>query len=529
MAHQARSLLLLPIIVLGFSVLGGVYGSGVQAAIEEPDLDDSGNGADALGFTKFYALVEQNFATPLDPDRAIYAGAIPGMDATLDPHTTFFDPKAYRTFLDEQKGHYFGVGMEVGPRNDKTVVLAPFPGSPAYNVGLRPGDVLITINGKSTNNLTTDEIADLLKGPRGSPVKIVVSREGAPDFLSFTVVREEINRKSVPDGFFVGQGIAYIKVSGFEDDTSRGLEDNLKRLGQDKLEGLILDLRGNPGGLLDEAVDVAGAFLQKGVTVVSAYGRDYPKKTYTVRGGTRGREYPMVVLVNEYSASAAEIVSGALQDHDRAWIMGGTTFGKGLVQTVYPLSAGTAIALTTAHFYTPSGRLIQRDYSHESFYDYYNHKDGITRNANDVKMTDSGRTVYGGGGITPDEEYKTPPLDPLEAQLYRSSLFNFTRWYFSKHSSRLPAGWMPDQPVIESLRDYLLDNNIDFKDTDFMVDQDWIKRQLTKEMYIYAFDVDASDQIYAKTDPEVKKAMDSMPKAAALVENARKVMAKRRQ
>jgi carboxyl-terminal processing protease len=529
MAHRARSFWLLPIIVLGFSVLGGVYGNGVQAAMDQPGLDESGVSGNVLGFTKFYSLVEQNFATPLDADKAIYAGAIPGMAATLDPHTTFFDPRAYRSFLDEQKGRYFGVGMEVGPRNNKTVVLAPFPGSPAYRVGIRPGDVLVTINDKSTNNLTTNEIADLLKGQRGTSVKIVVSREGEKDFLPFTVIREEINRKSVPDGFFVGKGIGYIKITGFEDDTSRGLDDNLKRLGQDGLQGLILDLRTNPGGLLDEAVDVAGAFLPKGTTVVSAHGRAYSPKAYTVRAGARGAQYPIVVLVNAYSASAAEIVSGALQDHDRAWIMGETTFGKGLVQTVFPLSSGTAIALTTAHFFTPSGRLIQRDYSHESFYDYYNHKDGITRNANDVKMTDSGRTVYGGGGITPDEEYKTPSLDPLEAELYRNSLFSFTRWYFSKHSSKLPAGWVPDQPVIESLRDYLLDRKVDFKDTDFMVDQDWIKRQLTKEMYIYAFDVDASDKIFAETDPEVKKAIESMPKAAALVENARKVMAKRRQ
>jgi carboxyl-terminal processing protease len=529
MARTARSLLFLPIIVLGFSVLGGLYGNGVQAAMEEPDADEASVGVDVLGFTKVYSLVEQNFATPLNPDKAIYGGAIPGMAATLDPHTSFFDPRAYRSFLDEQKGRYFGVGMEVGPRDNKTVVLAPFPGSPAYNAGIRPGDVLISINDKSTNNLATNEIADLLKGPRGSPVKIVVSREGAPDLIPFTVIREEINRKSVPDGFMVAPGIAYIKISGFEDDTSRGLDENLRRLGQDSLSGLVLDLRGNPGGLLDEAVDVAGAFLPKGMTVVSAHGRSYPAKTYTVRAGARGAQYPIVVLVNEYSASASEIVSGALQDHDRAWIMGATTFGKGLVQTVFPLASGAAIALTTAHFYTPSGRLIQRDYSHESFYDYYNHKDGITRNANDVKMTDSGRTVYGGGGITPDEEYKTPSLDPLEAELYRHSLFSFTRWYFAKHPSKLPAGWMPDQAVLESLHDYLLDQRVAFKDTDFMVDQDWIKRQLTKEMYIYAFDVDASDQIFAKTDPEVKKAIESMPKAAALVENARKVLVKRRQ
>src|ERR1700678_1306964 len=288
MAHQARSLLFLPIIVAGFSVLGGLYGNGVQAAIDEPDLDESGANVDALGFANFYALVDQNFADRVNPDKAIYSGAIPGMAAALDPHTSFFDPRAYRTFLDEQKGHYFGVGMEVGPRNNKTVVIAPFPGSPAYRVGIRPGDVLVTINDKSTDNLNTTEIADLLKGPRSTAVKIVVSREGAPDYLTFSITREEINRKSVPDGFMLGQGIGYIKLTGFEDDTSRGLEENLKRLGPDGLQGLVLDLRFNPGGLLDEAVDVAGAFLPKGTTVVSAHGRAYPLKTYTVRNGARG-------------------------------------------------------------------------------------------------------------------------------------------------------------------------------------------------------------------------------------------------
>src|SRR5580700_3190450 len=258
MAHQARTLLFLPIIVAGFSVLGGSYKNGVQAAIDDPDLDEPRVSGDVLGFTKFYSLVEQNFADRVNLDKAIYAGAIPGMTAALDPHTSFLDPRAYRSFLDEQKGHYFGVGMEVGPRNNKTVVIAPFPGSPAYRAGIRPGDVLVSVNDKPTDNLNTTEIADLLKGPRATAVKIVVSREGAPDYMTFTIVREEINRKSVPDGFMLGQGIGYIKISGFEDDTSRGLEENLKRLGPDQLQGLVLDLRFNPGGLLNEAVDVAG-------------------------------------------------------------------------------------------------------------------------------------------------------------------------------------------------------------------------------------------------------------------------------
>ncbi|MGA7235423.1 MAG: S41 family peptidase [Bryobacteraceae bacterium] len=529
MVRRLRSLLLFAVIVVTFSYLGGRFGGGVQAAINEPDLDEPGVSQEASAFLRIYSLVDRNFATPLSPDKAIYDGAIPGMLATLDPHTTFFDPRAYRQLLDEQKGHYFGVGMEVGPRNNKTVVVGPFPGSPAYRVGLRPGDVLVSIDDKPTDNLNTGEIADLLKGPRGTPVKIVVSREGEPSYMTFTVVREEIERKSVPDGFFVAPDIAYIKIAEFDENTSSELNDNLKHLGQDHFKGLVLDLRNNPGGILNEAVDVAGAFLRRGATVVSARGREYPARTYTVRNGAHGREYPIVVLVNQYSASAAEIVSGALQDHDRAWILGETTFGKGLVQSVLSLSDGAGLALTTAHFYTPSGRLIQRDYSHESFFDYRFHKDGITRNPNDVKMTDSGRTVYGGGGITPDEEFHASVLDPLENQFYRTYLFQFARWYFTKHSKNLPAGWMPDAQVMTDLSAYLRSQHFEFDEAQFTRDQVWIKRDLAKEMYIFAFNVDESDKVFVKSDPEVRKAIDSLPKAEALMQNAKRVMAQRRQ
>src|SRR5262249_30700543 len=180
--------------------------------------------------------------------------------------------------------------------------------------------------------------------------------------------------------------------------TSRDLDENLKRVGEKNIKGLVLDLRGNPGGLLNEGVAVADKFLHKGQTVVSHRGRSSPEKPYTAKKRNPGMDYPILVLVNRYSASAAEIVAGALQDHDRGWVMGETTFGKGLVQTVYPLAENTGLALTTAHFYTPSGRLIQRDYSNKSFFDYYYHKDENARNPLDVKMTDSGRTVYGGGG-----------------------------------------------------------------------------------------------------------------------------------
>ncbi|HEY2013191.1 MAG TPA: S41 family peptidase [Bryobacteraceae bacterium] len=510
-----------------FSILGGLYGSRVQVAAAASDSDALGLGKDVDSFTKVYALVQQNFAEPLNDDKAIYRGAIPGMLRTLDPHSNFFDPKEYRALIEEQRGTYFGVGMTVSSRNGKTVVIAPFPGSPAYKIGLRPGDIIVSVNDKPTEGLNTTEVADILKGPRGTPAKIVVSREGAPDYLSFNVIREEINRKTVPDGFMLKPGIAYIKILSFGDNTGRELDENLRRLGENNLKGLVLDLRGNPGGLLKTGVAVADHFLQKGQLIVSHHGRASNEQPYFAYNGNHGHDYPIVVLVDGMSASAAEIVSGALQDHDRAWILGAKTFGKGLVQTVFPMPQTTALALTTAHFYTPSGRLIQRDYSNKSFYDYYFHKDADASNPLDVKMTDSGRTVYGGGGITPDEKYEAPKMDRLEVELFRSALFSFTRQYFTKHSAALPKGWMPDDVVLNELHEYLLQKGTKFTEAEYTRDQDWIQRFLAKEMYIYAFNVDESDQVFARTDPAVQRAIDAMPKATALAQGAKKVVVER--
>ena len=352
-------------------------------------------------------------------------------------------------------------------------------------------------------------------------------REGTDEPLSFSVVRDEISRKSVQDAFWVKPGIAYVKIISFAETTSAELSANLRRLGEENIKGLILDLRGNPGGLLNEGVAVAGRFLPKGSLIVSHHGRASEEKPYYAREGNHGRNYPMVVLVDSRSASAAEIVSGALQDHDRAWILGETTFGKGLVQTVYPLAGNTGLALTTAHFYTPSGRLIQRDYSNQSFYDYYFGKHTNDRNPLDVKMTDSGRTVYGGGGITPDEKYETPKLSRFEVELLRNGLFDFKQKYFASHSPTLPASWLPDDAILNELHDFLLKNKYQFSEADFLQSQEWIKRHLAQEMYAYAFNVDESDKVFSKLDPEVARAVDSLPKAEALLQTAQKVVARR--
>ena len=330
-------------------------------------------------------------------------------------------------------------------------MVAPFPGSPAYKAGLRPGDMIMKVNDKPTDNLTTTEVADLLKGPRGTAGQDRgPARRQRPSRSRFNVIRDEISPQERAGCLLAEAGHRLCRDRAVQRNHQQGTRRQSEALGENNIKGLVLDLRGNPGGLLNEGVAVADNSCKRARSIVSHRGRSSPEKTYTARHGNRGRDYPIVVLVNRSSASAAEIVSGALQDHDRAWILGETTFGKGLVQTVYPLAENTGLALTTAHFYTPSGRLIQRDYSNKSFFDYYYHKDENAKNLQDVKMTDSGRTVYGGGGITPDEKYTPPKPDKLQSELSRkSAFFNFTAHYFGSHDAKLPKGWAPDNDRAE--------------------------------------------------------------------------------
>src|SRR5579862_6034979 len=521
---RRRSYFLVPSFIVLCSIVAGIMGSrGVSAASPADDADQS-----LRAFTKVYSTVEQNFADDVKPDKGIYKGAIPGMLRTLDPHSTFFDPRDYQALREDQRGRYYGVGMSVQARNGKTMVMAPFSGSPAYKAGLRPGDVILEVNDKKADGLTTTEVADLLKGPRGTKVQVKIGREGVDQPLVFNIVRDEIPRFSVSDSFFLKPGIGYVKVNQFNENTGKELDDKLKKLDEKTLKGLVLDLRENPGGLLNEGVDVASHFLKKGEVVVSHHGRNSPNKSYQARADGPGKDYPIVVVVNRSTASAAEIVSGALQDHDRAWILGETTFGKGLVQTVFPLSDDTGLALTTAHYYTPSGRLIQRDYSNISFLDYYTHTNLEQKNLSDVQSTDSGRVVYGGGGITPDEKYEPPKANKFQIDVLRKySFFNFSAKYFGNKDTKLQKGWAPGDDVVNEFHTYLKTNNVNFTEAEFNDNRQWVKDQLKREMYITAFNSDESQRVAIEQDPEVLKAIDSMPKAKALLDAAKKLLVQR--
>jgi len=517
-----RSLLFVFLILFTCGLLGMLYGQRTSLPAPTPDSEIK----DSLKeFTQVYQVVEDNYAEPVNPDKAIYNGAIPGMLHALDPHSNFFDPKSYSLLREEQRGKYYGVGMTVGPRNNKVIVIFPFVGTPAYKAGIHPGDVIIAVDGRSTENMSTSDVADLLKGPKGTTVHITILREGVDKPMEFTLVRDEIPRNSVDLAFLVKPGIGYIHIVGFQETTEHEVSDALDKFGD--LKGLILDLRQNPGGLLSEGVGVADKFLKKGQLIVSHHGRSSPEKRYVATHGNGGHEYPMVVLVNKGTASAAEIVAGAIQDHDRGLIVGETTFGKGLVQTVYPLAENTGLALTTARYYTPSGRLIQRDYSSVSLYDYYYNRDADDSNGNhEVKLTDSGRTVYGGGGITPDVKVTPPKSNHFQDTLLQHyAFFNFAKRYVVKN--HVSKSFEVDDQILEEFRNFLDSQKIPYAESDFVENNDWLRYSIKSEIFVDQFGEDEGLKVRAENDPMVVKALDLLPQARALQEHLKAVIAER--
>jgi carboxyl-terminal processing protease len=512
-----RSLLLVILVILTCGFLGVIFGQRVAVThVNEGDLRDS-----LRTFSQVYDLVEQNYAEPVSPDKAIFNGAIPGMLRVLDPHSNFFDPKSYSLLREEQRGKYYGVGMQVGPRNNKVIVIMPFVGTPAYRVGIHPGDVIVAVDGRSTDNLTTSEVADMLKGPKGTQVRITILREGAPKPMEFTVTRDEIPRYSVDLKCLIRPGVGYLHVTGFQETTDQEVQDALDEFGD--LKGLILDLRQNPGGLLSEGVAVADKFLPKGAVIVSHHGRASQERIYRATHGNGGKDYALVVLVNRGTASAAEIVSGAIQDHDRGLIVGENTFGKGLVQTVYPLSENTGLALTTAKYYTPSGRLIQREYTGISLYDYYYNREGENGANREVKMTDSGRTVYGGGGITPDIKFPAPKTNHFQDTLLQHyAFFNFAKHYLINR--QVAKNFEVDEQVMNDFRKFLVDEKVPYTEADLAQVNDWVRANIKAELFIDQFGQMEGLKVRAEADPQVQKALEVLPQAKDLADNARRII-----
>ncbi len=509
----------------------GIFGSVISQKVAAQSASDESTLRDSLkSFTSVYSIVEQNYAEKMDTDRsdkAIYDGAIPGMLHTLDPHSNFYDPKAYAQMREEQHGRYYGVGMTIQPQLVdgalRIFVLYPFEGTPSFKAGIRPGDQIVSVDGKSTDGMDSAAVASLLKGARGTHVSVVVAREGQAKNLTFDLTRDEIPRPSVDLAFQIRPGVGYMHITNFQETTAREVGEALDQFRQQgALKGLVIDLRGNPGGLVNQAVDVCDKFLQKGQVVVSQRGRASADQTYGATRGEDGPKFPVVILVNRNTASAAEIVSGAMQDHDRALIVGETTFGKGLVQTVFPISQNTGLALTTFHYYTPSGRLIQRPYDNLSLYDYYyvradsDPKNNATNVNREVKLTDDGRTVYGGGGITPDQhidQIKSNHTQDVLLQHY--AFFNYTKKYFATHAT-VSKDFVVDEATIADFESFLKNQKIDVANQDIAANLDWVKESIKSDLFTSQFGQLKGLEVRADWDPQINKAIDFLPQAQAL-------------
>ena len=515
------------IVFFAVCALGGMIVSqqvGAQSAADESTFRDS-----LKSFGAVYDIVARNYAEPLTgdmPDKAIYDGAIPEMLHTLDPHSSFYDPKSFAKMKEDQHGKYYGVGMIIQPQNNKVVVVYPIEGAPAFRAGIHPGDVISGIDGQPAAGMSSDDVANKLKGPRGTSVTVTVTRAGANAPLTFQLTRDEIPNASIDLSYEIRPGIGYIHIRQFQETTGREFDDAVDAFGPN-LKGLVLDLRGNPGGVLVEAVAVCDRVLKRGQIIVSQRGRAFPEQVYRATHGNDGQNFPIVVLVNHGTASAAEIVSGALQDHDRALIAGETTFGKGLVQTVYTLSDNTGLALTTYHYYTPSGRLIQRNYDGVSLYDYYyNHDQPQDQKDREVKLTDSGRTVYGGGGITPDVKVDPPKSTPFEDVLLEHDAFlGFTEQYVAHHT--VAKDFQVDDAVINDFKQLLASQNIAYTPQELNTNLDWVKTNIKSKLFATQFGETSALKVEANWDPMIDQAVGLMTQAAQLEQHAEQVVAQK--
>jgi carboxyl-terminal processing protease len=503
-------------------------------------------------FSDALAVVEQHYidGNKLDFNN-VYKSSITGMLRVLDPHSNYFDREEFEELKTDQRSEYFGIGASIqnysiGDSVD-TYIAGTFQNSPAAKAGLRFGDRIDAVDGLPMHAKSSAEVRDKIRGPRGSQVKLTVTRARTNASEIVEIVRDAVPQPSVPDFYMIRPGVGYIDMTrGFNYDTAQGLEDALSVLHQHGLNSVVLDLRNNPGGFLEKAIQVAETFLPAGQLILTQKGRAGANndRTYVSRNPDPDRT-PLVILVNDFTASASEIVAGAMQDHDRALIVGQTSFGKGLVQSIIPMEQGTGLTLTSAKYFTPSGRLIQRDYSNGGFYSYI-YRGGTLRepskedpNKGPASRTDTGRPVYGGGGITPDEQVKPATLTAMQVRL-RDPLFFFSREVAAGRIAGLEK-YKVDRPiefghdlsandfpmnevVYNAFRDYVA------KDANWKIyapyldrNRDFVDQQIRFQLSTAAFGTVSALQVLTRDDPQIAKAIEIVPRARDLAMTAMRV------
>jgi carboxyl-terminal processing protease len=532
MSQHTRRLPYLAILFLAVGgLLGGLVGNGAKA--ESKKTDD-----DLATFGQVLALIEDQYVGEADT-REFVEGAIEGVLSTLDPHSNYLSADSFSEMRDEQRGKFSGLGIQITKRGpDKPLtIIAPIDGTPAHRAGLQSGDVIAEIEGEETDELTVVGAVRLLKGPKGSSVTITISRPGAEEEFDVTIERADIPIESIRVSHMLSDDTGFVRISNFTSTTADELDravDKLQALG---MERLVLDLRNNPGGLLEQAVQVAERFVPSGELVVYTRGRiPGSNQDYVAKRGVDRLEIPVVVLVDSSSASASEIVSGAIQDHDMGLVVGETTFGKGLVQRVIPLQDGGALAVTTAKYYTPSGRLIQRDYSDLEEY-YLQRGDEIPSDldmdgapeSREVFYTDSGRKVYGGGGIRPDYVVKSDRAPQLLFRLMRENLIFDYAVQFNADHPELERGFEITAEIMTDFKDYAREREFDVDEAEFEEHDEVISLRLNAQIARVRWDQEEESKVLTSADPQVRKALEVLEEAESLSASAERIRAANRE
>ncbi len=496
-------------------------------------------------YEKALELIRANYVEARETDD-LTKYAIQGMLHVLDPHSDYMDMKAFREFNDKQHSRYFGIGAYISTRLRATYITEPFNGSPAFRAGLRYGDQIVNVDGKDTTAWDSTKTRELLLGERGTKVRVTIKRPGVAEPLAFDITRDQIALPSIPSYYMVKPNIGYIGLTkNFQSTTSMELANVIAELRGQGATQFILDLRGNGGGYLDQGILVADKLLQRGQPIVSVHGRNKANDQSAFAETGASENFPLVVLVNGGTASASEIVAGAIQDHDRGLIIGETSFGKGLVQRIFPTMNGGGLILTIAHYYTPSGRLIQRDYSNSSLFEYYakRNANGKIENApkGEMKTTDLGRQVFGGGGIEPDVKVESNDiLTPAQQKLWQGSWL-FSAELINGHAPGATQFKLPEMDFTSKLKgtEYLISDDVlkawadymhnfakdhpefGIKPNEIEENKIWARKYVREEVLNAAYGADRAKQVVAELDLQLQRAVAEMPNAAALNEKAR--------